>query len=35
MGLYFLMGVTLVIWVGLFFYLWRVESKVERLERDR
>lgn len=35
MGHYFFMAVTLVIWIGLFFYLRRVEAKVERLERQR
>ena len=33
MGLYFFMAVTIVIWIGLFFYLRRVEAKVEQLEK--
>ena len=35
MGNYFVMGVTLVIWIGLFLYLIRVEAKVDRLEKGR
>ena len=29
----FVMAVTLVIWIGLFLYLRRVEAKVEQLEK--
>jgi hypothetical protein len=32
-GLKALMWVTLLIWIGLFFYLRRVEAKVEQLEK--
>jgi CcmD family protein len=32
-GNYFVMGVTLVIWIGYFLYLLRVEAKVDRLEK--
>jgi CcmD family protein len=35
MGNYFVMGVTLVIWIGLFCYLLRVEAKLGRLEKRR
>jgi len=33
MGFDFFMWVTLVIWAGLFLYLFRVEAKVSQLEK--
>jgi CcmD family protein len=27
------MAVTLVIWVGIYFYLWRIERRVREFER--
>lgn len=33
MGFDFFMWVTLVIWIGLFLYLFRVEAKVKQLEK--
>jgi CcmD family protein len=33
MGHYFFLAVTLLIWIGLFLYLYRVEAKVNRLEK--
>jgi hypothetical protein len=36
MGNYFTLAVTLVVWAGLFFYLRRVDQKVDALEeRER
>jgi len=29
------MAVTLVVWIGIFFYLRRVERKVSELEQDQ
>ncbi len=31
-GNYVAMAVTLVVWIGLFFYLMRLDRKVKRLE---
>lgn len=31
-GIYVAMTVTLVVWIGLFLYLFRLDSKVRKLE---
>ncbi len=31
-GNYVVMGVTLVVWIGLFVYLYRLDNKVKKLE---
>ena len=31
-GIYTAMTVTLVVWIGLFFYLFRLDGKVKKLE---
>ena len=31
-GIYVAMAVTLVVWVGLFLYLFRLDGKVKKLE---
>ena len=35
MGNFFVMAVTLVIWIGYFLYLVRVEAKVSRMEKRK
>jgi CcmD family protein len=34
-GNYVALAVTLVIWVGLFFFLWRLEKRVKKLEKGQ
>ncbi len=34
-GHLFTMAVTVVIWLGIFFYLMRIERKVSALEQDQ
>ena len=33
-GIYVAMAVPLVVWVGLFFYLFRLDGKVKKLEEN-
>jgi CcmD family protein len=35
MGIYYTLGVTLVIWIGLFLYLLRLDRRIGELERDQ
>ena len=35
MSLTFLATVNVVIWVGLFFYLWRLDRRISARERER
>jgi CcmD family protein len=32
-GTLWLAAVNLIIWTGLFFYMWRIENKITRRER--
>jgi CcmD family protein len=34
-SLFFLAAVNVVIWVGLFFYLWRLDRRLTERERER
>ena len=34
-SLAFLAGVNVVIWVGLFFYLWRIDRRIAEKEQER
>jgi CcmD family protein len=34
-SLFFLAAVNVVIWVGLFFYLWRIDRRIAERERGR
>ena len=34
-SLAFLASVNVVIWVGLFFYLWRIDRRIAEKERER
>jgi CcmD family protein len=34
-SLAFLAAVNVVIWVGLFFYLWRLDRRIAERERER
>ncbi len=33
-ALFIVMAVALVVWLGIFAYLWRLDGKVKRLERE-
>lgn len=33
-ALYIVMAVALVVWLGVFAYLWRLDRRVRELERD-
>jgi CcmD family protein len=33
-GTFWLAAVNLIIWTGLFFYMWRIENKIARRERN-
>jgi CcmD family protein len=35
MGVYYTLAVTLVIWIGLFLYLLRLDRRIGELERDQ
>ena len=34
-GNYVALGVTLAIWIGLFFYLWKVDTKIKKIEEKQ
>jgi CcmD family protein len=34
-SLAYLAAVNVVIWVGLFFYLWRIDRRIDQRERPR
>jgi len=34
-SLFFLAAVNVVIWVGLFFYIWRLDRRLAERERER
>lgn len=34
-SLVYLAAVNVVVWVGLFLYLWRLDSRIEQLDRRR